>query len=630
MTAAPATSPESADLLRVNRELAELLHTPPLPLAFGADAADQDSLIICGLLGGKDVGKSTLINALADIRVSKDESEVGRGTEHPVAYVHASVSDELKQRLHVLDAHLSIEIVVHHADALRHAALVDLPDFDSEFLEHLHTVQAVAPLLDRVLWVLTPRKVGDRAWVSVARDVIKDASNVRFVLNKIDELMSDADALDGASAPPEQGRDAAGDFWQRQRDWFIESSSLVEAEAGVEDFFLVAAAYPRRDRFESRIADLWDDRGWERYAVERNAVRAIGQLVEKEVSRLQQFVLQPVDEDRGRAIKLANRRRELLVGADRLRAHYRLNEILAPLTHAVDPSYWEDLLDEAFPADFRLALATAIQSALKSDRRLADEWLERRVEQWPLLRVVYWPFGWIARVAGHAFRASDGVTPRPRSEPQTDVDSVLDGPGVAPAHRLDTLRARLLADHAVVMERIALERALPSSETLAGRLRREAAALPTRLHALALQELQEGERKPSLLGRSALWGVLLWFPFLQPLTAGALEIVGEGGAFHTTRGLYRMVTALSAAHLLTGFAVVGVVFLALLAAMYARRLRGVRLWRARHELNRIHETIEQLLCDATVEPFVQPIRAKLDRLEELGDRLSGKTSDAAC
>ena len=53
------------ELQSINRELAALLSMAPADLSVGADTASRDELVICGLLGGKDVGKSTLSNALA-------------------------------------------------------------------------------------------------------------------------------------------------------------------------------------------------------------------------------------------------------------------------------------------------------------------------------------------------------------------------------------------------------------------------------------------------------------------------------------------------------------------------------------------------------------------------------------
>ena len=60
------------ELLAINRELAAQLRMSCAQHSTGAEAALDDNLVVCGILGGKDVGKSTLINALARCSVSVD------------------------------------------------------------------------------------------------------------------------------------------------------------------------------------------------------------------------------------------------------------------------------------------------------------------------------------------------------------------------------------------------------------------------------------------------------------------------------------------------------------------------------------------------------------------------------
>jgi hypothetical protein len=616
-------SGELSDLVRLNSELARLLNTPPAAITFGSDAAAMDSLVICGLLGGKDVGKSTLINALANARVSKDEAEVGRGTDRAVAYVHASAQDALADRLRALDRHVPVEIVTHTAEAIRNAALVDLPDFDSEFLDHLRIVRAVAPLLDRILWVLTPRKVGDRAWAALVDEVVKDGSNVRFVLNKVDELITDADALNGEADPARDGAAAAQAFWRRHRRWFTDSTASTPPVSALQDCFLVAAAYPTTVQFTKRVAHVWDDPGFQRYSGEQNAVRAIAQLMEDDVKRLRAAILDSVDDVRGRRIKDANRRTELAIGAQRIQAAYDLERIAAQLAHAVDPDYAGELLDESFPPNYRDKVAGVVRTMLPSDRQLADEWLERRVDQWPLLRIVYWPFGWAARLAGRGLRLRGGTGERSQQDRSVKggPKSLLDVAAPPPVERIELMRARLLADHSVVAARFAWDRDVPKPDTLADRLAQGSRSLPEQIHERLLEEMRGKERHPSIFGRAALWLILIWFPFLQPVTAGALEIVGEGGAWHTARGMLRIVSVFSATHLLAGFAVVAVVFLTLIAGMYARRLRAVRRWRGEHEATLIANAVDELFVNELIAPLTHPVHSARIRLDGLMARL---------
>ena len=354
----PAPTPES--LSRVNRELAELLRAEPATLAFGADAALHDEVVLCGLLGGKDVGKSTLINALAGRSVSVDLSRrggIGEGTDRPVAFVHEDMRSTVTERLHDLTRHTELSIVTHRSDPLRSVVLVDLPDFDSEFPDHLAIVRAIAPLLDRVVWVLTPRKIGDRAWVEMFQSVVKDTRNVRCVLNKIDELLTDGDALSESNGDP--GRAEA--FWNRQKQWV--TASLVTAGFGSSDDtgYLIASGFPTRGAFRDRIASLWDDPRWERYAGDKSAVEEVARRAEAEFRRLSASVLSPLSRDEVAALKRANRDRELTVGADRIRRHYDLGQRISELTHACEPEYLRSVVDEAFEPAFTGTLASALE-----------------------------------------------------------------------------------------------------------------------------------------------------------------------------------------------------------------------------------------------------------------------------
>ncbi len=111
-------SSPSHELQSLNRELAGLLQTDPVDLSLGAEISLGDDLVICGILGGKDVGKSTLINTLAQTRVSADAREVGRGTEHPMVYVHRRQRERVDARLQALGQQVACDVTLHDADAI--------------------------------------------------------------------------------------------------------------------------------------------------------------------------------------------------------------------------------------------------------------------------------------------------------------------------------------------------------------------------------------------------------------------------------------------------------------------------------------------------------------------------------
>ncbi len=604
MTRSTAT-PDS--LLRVNRELAELLRIKPVPLAFGADAALHDEVVLCGLLGGKDVGKTTLINALADAAVSVDQRTVGEGTDRPIAFVHEEMRSAVTDRLRDLESHVELRIVTHRSDALRHVVLLDLPDFDSEFPEHLAIVRAVAPLLDRVIWVLTPRKIGDRAWVEMFHSVVKDTRNVRCVLNKIDELLTDGDALPEKNGDPSR----AEAFWNRQKQWVAASLVTAGFASSDDNGYLIASGFTTRNAFRDRIAALWDDPGWERYASDRSTVEEVGDRVEAEFARLSASVLSPISPDEVAALKRANRDRELAVGADRIRQHFDLERRIAELTHACEPEYLQSVANESFEPAFTSALAAALEADLRPDAQLADELLERRIEGYPLLRVAAWPLGWLSRIVGRRIAPGRGATSVALTDP-------LDAGGPTLENRIDGMKTRLLADHAALDARLGLAAEMPATKSLESALRRDVAQLGPGIERRLIDEVREKDARPSRCVSLVLWSVLLWFPLVQPIAAGLLEIAANPEISGLAHGALQIVLAFSAAKLLAGLSVVAVFYVIVLAIMFARARTAVR--NAKSKLNEstpIHDAVDEAITATVLLPLAQPFHRRLERLTTL-------------
>ena len=615
------TNPRSShthEMQAVNRELAKLLGTAPMDLALGADAALNDELVICGILGGKDVGKSTLINALARTQVSVDAREVGRGTEQPMAYVHEAVHQCVHDRLQALGRHVPFEVKLHQADAIRNVVLVDLPDFDSEFQEHCQVVRQVAPLLDRVLWVQTPRKIGDRALVAMFQDVVKDAANIHCVLNKVDELLADGDLDAGTDAQSPDSRDPADAFWQRQDEWVAQVVTEVGFSPSPEHRFLVAAAFTDPDAFTRHIGRRWGDNDWSRYEADHATVTRIARRAGQDLERLRACVLSPVSPDQARALKQANQRREQRINAERIRDHYDLKRTIQHLALACEAQYHEQVLAEALGADFSATCATRLAGRMRPDTVLADELLERRVEQWPLLRLVYWPFGWLSRALGRRLLVTRTAHTQSEADP-------FDVAGQALAERVELARARVLADHAVIASGLGLDKRVPSAAALAERARAGAHQLIPQFETRLLDDVRQRDQRPGLCARAGLWFILLWFPFVQPVLEGGLALYAETGAWHWAQGLYRIVSAFSAMHLLMGFAVVAAVYVALLAGMYARSLRTIRSVLAGTDKQgpgtRLADSVDDILITEVLVPLIRPFQDRLNRLNALETRL---------
>lgn len=607
-------------LATLDRDLARFFNVPPLGCTPGADQSLSDDLILCGILGGKDVGKSTLINALAGAAVSRDEFEVGRGTDRPRAYVHRTREEALRVRLASDDSRDDVEVVLHDVDRIANIVLVDLPDFDSEFLDHLNIVRRIVPRLDRVLWMQTPRKLGDRAWVRMIRDVIKDDVNVHWVLSKLDELL--ADEHPWSAGPPQDSlsnRRLSEQFWIAQRQWITRSLEAAGCAVPDEYLFLVSGLYPDADSFVRRIAHRWADPQWLRYLQDRAVVREIAEKAAQDLERLRSAVLGPVSPEHAIRIKRANLKAEQRTWAARLDEHYALSRTLALLGDAADPDYHHSVGDAAFGPEFCDAAARRLAAEVRGDAELADDLLASRIDRWPLLRLAYFPLGWLSRLIGRRWSLIRAFASSPGTEPW-GVDTNI-------AHRTLSDRVAMYretwcADHGTVCASLNLGEQIPSAERLARRLAQALRGLPEQREREILAEARGKDRQASLLGRALLWLVFLWFPFLQPITAGVLDMLAAGESWEIARGLARIVAALSAAHLLAGFFVVAIIFALLMAGMYARCLKDVRRCRAEAlSPNTLALRIDELLMEEVTVPLIQPLADKAAKVREFHDRL---------
>lgn len=632
----------SAELDRINQELARLLEKPAAALVTGADNARQDPLVICGLLGGKDVGKSTLINALAGQEISVDREEVGAGTSRPLVYVHREMIAPARRRLGEIVSPAPAERAAvpaepqffpHQADSIRNVVLVDLPDFDSDFHEHEAIARAVAPFLDRVVWVVTPRKIADRAWVTFARDVIKASTNIYFVLNKSDELMADEDGWTTENSAAEAER-----FIHDQRQWACQALRQTGYDLEDERLFLVAALYPQAVVFVQRVAAIWDDPHWRRYPADREVVAAVGQRLTRDLHRLRETVLTPVDPETAARIKEENLRAQVRQNVLRLREHFELDHWIEQTRRVVEPEYQQTLLNAAFGEEICRTLAGRLLRSRRSDVELADEVMDVRAGRWPLLRGIYWLSRWAIRRLG---RAVAGTSARDGDRPSMTPEDMFRVRARSLADRVSLVTDRLKAEHGPVLRQLRLSERLPDPEELAGEVEAGLAELPLRGDEEMVDRLVRDYR-PGVLKRLFVWAVLLWFPFVQPVAEGMLEMSAAGsGLTDWLHGLYRVVFALGAVQLLHGLIVVIIIYVALLAAIYGRCVRDVqsarvespgqpvsrrgRGWSAaltlQEEIDALTQEIDAMLLRGVIGPIIRPFELALGQLVQLEGRL---------
>ena len=141
----------------------------------------EGSFLNIGLLGGTGVGKSTLMNALAGLKIAST-SHRRPHTDRILIYRHWETSPPFTDRL----ADVPWEQFEHQADEIRSILLCDLPDFDSISADHRKHVLNFLECLDILVWVATPEKYADKQLYDFLQMVPKSEQNFCFVLNKTD------------------------------------------------------------------------------------------------------------------------------------------------------------------------------------------------------------------------------------------------------------------------------------------------------------------------------------------------------------------------------------------------------------------------------------------------------------
>lgn len=147
------------------------------------DTQTQRPLLVA-FFGGTGVGKSSLLNRLAGEAIA--EVGVVRPTSHHVTlYLHESYRGSLhEQALPTAET----RIVYHTDDARRYFAWLDMPDIDSTEQSNRAIVQQWLPLIDWLVYVVTPdRYHDDLGWQFVQSRGHEHAW--LFVMNHWDEAV---------------------------------------------------------------------------------------------------------------------------------------------------------------------------------------------------------------------------------------------------------------------------------------------------------------------------------------------------------------------------------------------------------------------------------------------------------
>ncbi len=595
----PALQDNPEQLLEsVNRRLAEMLPTEPLELTTGAAESMTDQLWVWGVLGGKDVGKSTLINALAGSDIVDCGGHPGEGTFMPAAYLAPSDLGSLQARL----SHLGKLAVTFHADApesMHSLVLVDLPDFDSVYHDHAEQVRRVASALDGIIWVTTPKKIGDLRAIREIQQILKDRTNFVYVVNKMDWLLGQT-----AGPPLEELARASN------------ALSLQIAESDPDGrqarSFLVSARHRAADAILQAIARSRDLSDAERLVASGDGLGAAVKRLASDFEELKRALTTAPTCEAAASNKRANLAYQVRTEAVRLLEHHQPDSVLARLNRVID----DEVIDEVAGRCFPHVYCQRLLGQINGDRRLFAEWstqlFNRRISRWPLLGLIAWPVALVGWLLGGLRSVLPAAVPAEHDDP-------FRFDGLSLEERVEGFVAGIQAELAGVSRRVDIE--MPETRDLVRMFRTDVTALADQQREAVIAPMLN--RKPAVIGRLVRWlipvGVLLWFPLVQPLTAGLLELWNDGLRPSLELAL-TVVNALSAHNVLVGLGVAILILAALAAAVYSRAVRDAfsavdRLRSAEPEL------ASEPLTAALTHTVRRPLETVRDKLADLVDTL---------
>src|SRR5690606_28773918 len=117
------------------------------------------------------------------------------------AYAHAEQAEAVGQLLE-REVPGRWRMVTHEAGDLRRQVLLDLPDIDSHWADHVAVTRKMLRHMLYPVWVQSVEKYADRQVQELLRKVAEgnDPGNFVFVLNKVDQVESQGDRETGTAA----------------------------------------------------------------------------------------------------------------------------------------------------------------------------------------------------------------------------------------------------------------------------------------------------------------------------------------------------------------------------------------------------------------------------------------------
>ncbi|HWE96225.1 MAG TPA: GTPase domain-containing protein [Tepidisphaeraceae bacterium] len=584
---------------------------------------EEGGFYLVGLIGGKDVGKSALVNALVGKAITPVTS-TGAGTESVIAYAHASQHDALEELLE-REVPGQYRIVAHELPALRRQVLLDLPDIDSHYGAHLQVTRKMLRHMLYPVWVGSVEKYADQQPQQMLARVAEGNTpgNFVFCLNKVDQLQGSGGGVQGSGFRKERAEASAVAGTGKQR-------VATPWGADFDDDDVPPSSPPPEPRPLNPLAELRDD-----YAVRVARTLKLAQpprvymIAAKYPDRFdmaelagllsQQRSAQAVRESK--QLALARQDRTLLVWLDKqelpLRAS-RLAQLQQDAEELVADRVGGPVLERIVP---RLLDDPATRLAM------ADDILQERVARWPVVNLVHTllqPVFVLLRSA-----VSRGAMPMQSADGM--VDAVVKESGDSIGRLVQSAFAQLRQAQpavALLYPHNKLWEDMPA-DLAAANLQRALAGAIGRQREVARERLGGGA---GVLLAPARWlltiGALLWFPFVQPVLAAFL-------GSHESRTLRNVVAlvigVLGVDYFLksAGFLVIyyAAIWLALRWNTQRKVGRLLARWRATDfpdpAVNLATQTV-QWLSDLTA-----PIQLARERMRSLADRADAFRKQAA-
>jgi hypothetical protein len=538
---------------------------PVLAVEAITPATDQAYYLV-GLIGGKEVGKSAMVNALVGRTITQSTS-FGEGTQIVTAYCHASQADPLRE---MLDREVpgKYKIVTHELKNLVRQVLLDLPDIDSHWAEHVEITRRMLRQMLFPIWMQSVEKYADQQPQQLLAKVAagNSAANFIFCLNKVDQLVK----AEGEAAAAELRDDYAGRIW---RVLGLNEPPRV---------FMVSAANP----------DQFDFPALRKMLGVQKTVEEVGRGRQAAASQQGNSVLGWIARQNlpDQAQRLANLERDAQETLDA-----RLG---APLLERCVPAMLDD------PAN-RLTIL--------------DDCLKRRSARWPFLGIVQ---GLAAPVAAIFRRRLSLDQQRGLEGAESLTEMYLRPDGKPLPQAVETAFAQLQQSQPTVSA-LYRDRKLwedRQADLAAAALQRGMAETLTRQRAEISRRVAG---RPGPVGNLVRWaltiGAILWFPILQPVAQAALENSLTSGL---RTALLAIVKALSVTALLQTLTFLAVWFF--LIWLLVRWDTSRRVDRQLQKWKTTDSTDPELSLPGNVlewmDGLLEPIRTARTRLEDLVQR----------